>query len=412
MRRRSQRLVCASWRRASRGVDGDGGGAGSCLAPQDVRGQGLQFGCPVRGGHRWPQEELREPDGQPLVDPFVQGRAALRDEVRGVEVWTTAAQLLEHRRWQGTTAIGEVDAEVLRVDGAPGRCRRGLDALAFLRGLGGRDEAGDPPVAQASGPTQRPRYLTTQPHFERLLHGRRRETGVTQLIARAIVVDDFATPQATQQGEHLLQERAALGFVDVLRQHLRCVGLAQDHDQQQPPAAEPVQIGEFTGQPHRVAPRHDQVRAEFQTLGACRGVGQPDEGIEGAIEHQLGQPERIEPQPFEVIDQPREVVERQVCLASTRESEPDLHGHTSVHAVPAYLVSAHPQHPTKSDKMFRPHYGGFCQGRQGPQEVVQLGRPEGPGRVVSADAYSIAHQEKELAWLLARTQRTPLTSQT
>jgi hypothetical protein len=77
------------------------------------------------------------------------------------------------------------------------------------------------------------------------------------------MVDDFATPQAPQQGDHLLQERAALGFVDVLGHHLRCVGLAQDHDQQQPPAAEPVQIGERTGQPNRVAPRHDQVGAEF-----------------------------------------------------------------------------------------------------------------------------------------------------
>jgi len=143
------------------------------------------------------------------------------------------------------------------------------------------------------------------------------------------VVNDFATPQATQQGDHLLQECAALGFGDVLGQHLRFAGLAQHHDQQQPPAAEPVQIGELAGQPSRVAPRHDQVRAEFQTLGACGSVGQSDEWIEGAVEHQLGQPDRIEPQPFEVINQLGEVVERQVCLASTREPEPDLHSHTS-----------------------------------------------------------------------------------
>src|SRR2546428_5732329 len=121
----------------------------SCLALQDVRGKGLKFGRPVRGGRRRPQDELREPDCQPLVDPFVQGRAALRNEVSGVEVWTTASQLLDHRPRQGATAVCEVDAEVLRVDGASGRRRRGLDAPAFLRGLGGRDEAGDPPVPQA-----------------------------------------------------------------------------------------------------------------------------------------------------------------------------------------------------------------------------------------------------------------------
>jgi hypothetical protein len=140
-------------------------------------------------------------------------------------------------------------------------------------------------------------------------------------------------PQAPQQGEHLLQERAALDFGDVLGHHLRSVGLAQDHDQQQPPAAEPVEIGERPGQPHRVTPGHDHVGAEFQPCGAGGGVAQADEGIEGAVEHPLGQPERIEPQPFKVIHEPGEVVERQVRLASTREPEADLHGHPSVAAL-------------------------------------------------------------------------------
>ena len=121
--------------------------AASCLAFQDVCGQGFQFGRPVRGGRRRPQDELREPDGQPLVDSFVQGCAALRDKVRGVEVWTAAAYLFDRCHWQRATAVGEVHAEVLRVDGAPGFHRRGLDALAFLRGLGGCEQAGDPPVA-------------------------------------------------------------------------------------------------------------------------------------------------------------------------------------------------------------------------------------------------------------------------
>ena len=69
-----------------------------CLTFQDVRGQGLQLGGPVGGGHRWPQDKLREPGRQPLVDPFMQGRAALWDEGRGVEVRTTTSQLLDHCR--------------------------------------------------------------------------------------------------------------------------------------------------------------------------------------------------------------------------------------------------------------------------------------------------------------------------
>jgi hypothetical protein len=145
-----------------------------------------------------------------------------------------------------------------------------------------------------------------------------------------MVVDGVASPQAPQQGEHLLQERAAFGFGDVLGHHFRGVGLAQHHDQQQAPAAEPVQIGERPGQPHRVAPRHDHVGAELQPCGAGSGVGQADEGIEGAVKHPLGQPEGIEPQPFEVVNQLGEVVERQVRLASTREPEPNLHGHPSL----------------------------------------------------------------------------------
>ena len=84
------------------------------------------------------------------------------------------------------------------------------------------------------------------------------------------------------------------------------------------------------GKPNRVAPGYNQVRAEFQTLSSGGGVGQSDEWIEGAVEHQLGQPDRIEPQPFEVINQLGEVVERQVRLASTREPEANLHGHPSV----------------------------------------------------------------------------------
>src|SRR4029450_13665437 len=83
----------------------------SCLALHDVRSQGLQFGRPVRRGHRRPQEEFRKPDGQPGVNPFVQSRATLRDEISGIEIWTTTADLFDHRHWQRTTAIGEVHAE-------------------------------------------------------------------------------------------------------------------------------------------------------------------------------------------------------------------------------------------------------------------------------------------------------------
>ena len=116
----------------------------------------------------------------------------------------------------------------------------------------------------------------------------------------------------------------------MLGQQLRGGGLAQDHDEQQPSAAEPIQVREFTRQPHRVAPRHAQVGTEFQTCRARGSVRQADEGIKGAVEHMLGEPERIEPQPFEVIHQLREGVERQVCLASTRKSEPDLHSPSSL----------------------------------------------------------------------------------
>src|SRR5262249_42392156 len=123
----------------------------------DVRGKGLQFGRPVRGGRHWPQDEFREPNGQPCVDPVMQGRTALRDEIRGVEVWTTAAQLFDRGYWQRATAIGEVDAEVLRVDAAPDLCRGGLDALTFRRRLSGREQAGNPPIAEVSGAAQRPR---------------------------------------------------------------------------------------------------------------------------------------------------------------------------------------------------------------------------------------------------------------
>ena len=107
---------------------------------------------------------------------------------------------------------------MFRINGAPG-CRRGsLDALAFRCGLGGRKQAGDPPVTQASGASQCLRQLPTQPHLQWHLHGRWGETGVTQLIAWAMVVDDVPTPQAPQQGEYLLQERATFGFGDVLGQ--------------------------------------------------------------------------------------------------------------------------------------------------------------------------------------------------
>src|SRR5215831_10900015 len=156
----------------------------------------------------------------------MQGHTALRDEVRGVEVWTTAAYLFDRCHWQRTTAVDEVHTEVLRVDGAPGCCRRGLDALAFCRGLSRREQAGNPPVAQASGASQCLWHLPTQPHFQWHLYGRWRESGVPQLIVRAIVIDDLTTPQASQQGERLLQERAAFGFVDALGQQLRGGGLA------------------------------------------------------------------------------------------------------------------------------------------------------------------------------------------
>ena len=90
-----------------------------------------------------------------------------------------------------------------------------------------------------------------------------------------------------------------------------------DERQQQPPARQPVELGELAGQHVRVAAGRHEVGAELQPRHACGGERQTDERVEAAALERLGQPHRVEAEPVEVVEDRPEPFERGVRRSAT-----------------------------------------------------------------------------------------------
>ena len=76
------------------------------------------------------------------------------------------------------------------------------------------------------------------------------------------------------------------------------------------PADSTSSAGQLLGQPHQVAPGQEHGGAQLEPGVVGGGEGQPDQGVEGRGGQDLGQPDRVEPQLVEVVDQPAEARRR------------------------------------------------------------------------------------------------------
>ena len=133
----------------------------------------------------------------------------------------------------------------------------------------------------------------------KLLSGRGRSSTRGWLIVLGLAFHDPALERRDDHVEDVVVERAALVLVDPqARELVRRKAAAEAEDRA--PVRDVVEVDDRLGQPHRIAPRHDDhLRAELHPLGPPGEVG---EQLQRIVRHRvvgevvLGDPHRIEPE--------------------------------------------------------------------------------------------------------------------
>ena len=130
-----------------------------------------------------------------------------------------------------------------------------------------------------------------------------------ELEVFADVVDGLLGPEPPDERQGFVEPRRPLLAVDPEHLLLHGVDHAEAERRQRPPAAEPIERGPRLGQQHRItAGKHLHAGAELELLRAA--------GCERQAHHRLGrrgcgalgQPQRVEPQPLQPVDEHTEVV--------------------------------------------------------------------------------------------------------
>ena len=115
-------------------------------------------------------------------------------------------------------------------------------------------------------------------------------------------------------------------------------GRAQAEDGEYAPRRQCGQRRQLLGNQHGMAPwQHHHRRSDFESARAGQGVRHADERVDGLGVHQLGEPQRVDPQPLELVDEFRQLVGTGVCAKP--DAETDLHRRSTA-SVAVKLTSA------------------------------------------------------------------------
>ena len=158
----------------------------------------------------------------------------------------------------------------------------------------------------------------------------------------AVVVDGVLGPEAAHQRQRLVEDLRPLATLDPERLLLAGVGDPQPEGRQQPAAGQPVEARELLRHQHRVAAgEHHHAHPELQLRRAAGGERQRDDGVGRRPRDALAHPQRVEPEPLEVVDERAErVVPVRVGPCPQPHPDADLHrgdgiGHRTVPTRPA-----------------------------------------------------------------------------
>ena len=189
--------------------------------------------------------------------------------------------------------------------------------------------AGEPAVAQAAAASQFRRGEAAQPDFDGLLDGLGLHPHSGEREARPLVVDGVlaGVPEATHQGQGLVEPGCPVATGDPERLVLGGVGDSEAEGGEGPPAGDEVEAGDGLGAEHRIAAgKHHDRRPELEAFGAACRIGHGDHRVEGEAVGPLAHPEGVEAEGLEVVDEATE----QAGVAGVRrsaetEADADLH---------------------------------------------------------------------------------------
>ena len=214
-----------------------------------------------------------------------------------------------HRRCSCRSALARSSGRARRRLPRPPPCRRRASSRV--------EAAAQPAVAQAPDPPQRRCAPAAHPDLQRILerrHGRRGAVDrppAHRSRSAAMVGTERATPVTARQ-----PLSGSLGRV-VEPEHRR---------DEQPATGEAVELGERPGEPDDVAPGRIRWVPSFSRCDPRRGKGQADERVERRAEEGLRQPDRVEAEPVEVVDDLAELVDRAATVPPP-DGDPDAHLH-------------------------------------------------------------------------------------
>ena len=126
---------------------------------------------------------------------------------------------------------------------------------------------------------------------------------------RSVVIDRVLGPQAPHERQRLVEPRRPLPALDAERLLLVCVRDAETESRQQPPARHPIEARHRLRHQDGIASgQHHDARAELQLLGTARGVRHAHDGIGRFAADPFREPQRVEAQSLEVVDERTEPV--------------------------------------------------------------------------------------------------------
>ena len=222
--------------------------------------------------------------------------------------------------------VEEHGAEVLRIDRAPGLGCCGFDHRPALGADLRSRERRQPAVAEPPHPTELAGRPAAEPDVGRLLHGLGQHPQPLVVEAGPVVVDRVLRPEPAHQRERFVEPRGAVLAGDAERLLLGRVHDPQAEPGEEPPAGEHVEARELLGEQRGVAAGQDlHAGSELELPGPAGGDREPDDRIGRVAAHPLREPQRVEPQRFERVDQLIEPVGLQPALRAEPVPDPNLH---------------------------------------------------------------------------------------
>ena len=241
------------------------------------------------------------------------------------EVGSAFGQQIDDRLRHGSRRVGDQRAVVILVDGAVVLGQRCLDRLAASGRVVGSHEARQPAICQPPDAAKFRRGDAAKPHIEVRLARLRQDPQILVVEVVAVMRQVPLGPGAAQHSECLVEELGAGTAFDTECLLLVRVGDAKSEGRQEAAVRQAVQRRQLLGEDDGIAAgQHHHTHPELQLGRAAGGEGHADQWVRSVATDPLAQPQAVEAQPLECVDDHCESVVVEARARSERVADANV----------------------------------------------------------------------------------------